>query len=339
MQRPKESSLALVSSHVHPMNERPWAISDHYDGKRFHNPQPRSQGFGSFLRWMATRNQGGWSSRGTNSPAPAPPARVDDLRVTWIGHTTVLIQLNGINVLTDPVWSERASPSSLIGPRRRSNPGIVYEDLPHIDVVLISHDHYDHMDVTTLRRLERDHHPTFLTGLGNAARLASFGIAEAIERDWWDAQQLFRDFTVTPVPAKHFSGRNLVDRDTTLWCGFVLSAPAGHVYFAGDTGFGPHYREIASRFRPIRTALLPIGAYRPEWFMGEVHQTPLEAFQAHRELAARISIATHWGTFPLGDDGQFEPADALRDILSHSDLAGTNFWIFDFGEGREIPTI
>jgi L-ascorbate metabolism protein UlaG (beta-lactamase superfamily) len=321
------------------MSKQPWAISDHYDGKHFHNPEPRKQGFGGFLRWMATRDQGPWREHATNAPGPAPSPLVDDLRITWIGHTTVLVQMNGINILTDPIWSERASPSRRIGPRRRSNPGIRFEDLPRIDVVLISHDHYDHMDAATLQRLGREHHPTFLTALGNAGRLKGFGIANAIEKDWWESQQLFRDFTVTLVPARHFSGRTPFDRGRTLWCGFVLSARAGHLYFAGDTGFGAHFSQIASRFNPIRAALLPIGAFRPEWFMGEVHCTPLEAFEAHRLLGARVSVATHFGTFPFGDDGQDEAPDRLRDIISHADLGSTDFHIPILGEAFDIPQL
>ena len=321
------------------MKEKNWSVSNHYDGRRFHNPNPRRQGFRSFMRWMATRDQGPWQQHATNPPAPAPPARAEDLRVTWVGHSTTLIQMNGINILTDPVWSERASPFSRVGPTRRSNPGIGFEDLPHIDVVLISHDHYDHMDASTLRRLARDHKPTFVTGLGNGERLRGFGIGNAVERDWWKSQQLFRDFTVTIVPAEHFSGRGLFDHGETLWCGFVLTGQAGHVYFAGDTGYSPHFREIEERFRPIRAALLPIGAFRPEWFMGEVHETPMEAFEAHRELGARTSVAIHFATFPLGDDGQFEAAERLREIISRSELGKTEFFVPDFGEGRDIPPL
>ncbi len=319
------------------MNEQNIPRSDHFDGKRFHNSKPRREGFLSFLRWMATRKPGPWPEATSNTYAGAPPKHVDDLRITFIGHTTFLIQMNGLNILTDPVWSMRASPVSWAGPRRRAMPGIRFEDLPPIDVVVISHDHYDHMDMPTLERLAREHHPVFISGLGNDLRLAEVGITNGIALDWWGSHRLRHDFEVTAVPARHFSGRTPFDRNSTLWCGFALRGPAGCVYFAGDTGFGEHFRQIAERCRPIRAALLPIGAFRPEWFMGEVHCTPEEAFEAHRILQSPVSIASHFGTFPLADDGQTEPVLALQKVIQHSNLNGSAFWVMQFGEGRDVP--
>jgi L-ascorbate metabolism protein UlaG (beta-lactamase superfamily) len=242
-----------------------------------------------------------------------------------------------MNILTDPIWSDRASPVWFSGPRRRSNPGVPFDGLPSIHVVLISHDHYDHLDMPSLRRLHREHDPVFITGLGNGRRLHRAGIPGAVERDWWDRVDLQPGLAVNLVRSKHFSGRGPFDHNKTLWCGFVVSSPAGNVYFAGDTGYGDHFQEIASRFGPIRAAMLPIGAFRPEWFMGEVHCTPLEALRAHEVLRSDVSIAIHHSTFPLGDDGQDEATNALRNHLRHTDLGDSQFWILQPGEGRDLP--
>jgi L-ascorbate metabolism protein UlaG (beta-lactamase superfamily) len=314
-------------------------LSDHFNGTRFHNPVRRTHGFLDLVRWMATRKQGRWPEATSNTYAPAPPKQVDDLRVTFIGHTTLLLQMNGLNILTDPIWSMRASPVSWVGPRRRAMPGIRFGDLPPIHAVVISHDHYDHFDAPTLTRLAQEHDPVFIAGLGNDHRLKELGIKRSVALDWWKAHQLRPNFRVTAVPARHFSGRNPFDRDSTLWCGFVLQGPAGCAYFAGDTGFGDHFSKIGTKFSPMRIALLPIGAFRPEWFMGEVHCTPEEAVEAHRILAPRISVATHFGTFPLADDGQIEPIERLREALKEDLPDGGVFWVLGFGEGRDVPPL
>lgn len=314
-----------------------WHTSDHFNGTRFHNPVPRTQGFVDFLRWMATRKQGSWPEITSNTYAPAPPVRVDDLRITFIGHTTVLIQMDRLNILTDPIWSLRASPLSFVGPRRRAMPGIRFEDLPPIDLVLLSHDHYDHFDVPTIERLNRAHSPSFIVPLGLDARLSGIGPVRSTALDWWNTCKVAPNFTVTAVPARHFSGRSPFDRDTTLWCGFVLRGSAGCVYFAGDTGFGDHFRQIADRVSPIRAALLPIGAFRPEWFMNEVHCTPAQAVEAHGILKPVISVATHFGAFPLADDGQEEPVFELQQALAAAGDDSGSFWVLTTGEGRDVP--
>ena len=263
-------------------------VSDHFDGRRFFNPgsdaQPR--GFGGVIRWMATRERGVWRRYREEMAGDPPPRRVADMRVTFVNHATVLIQTAGRNVLTDPVWSERVSPVRRVGPRRVRPPGIRFEDLPQIDAVLISHNHYDHMDLATLGRLSRRDRPSIFSGLGNRALLASRGIANAIELDWWEASEIGRGLSVTSVPVQHFSGRGPSDRNATLWTGFVVSGSSGDVFFAGDTGYGPHFARIRERFPRLRLAVLPIGAYRPEWFMSPVHETPAEAIQGAARAAA-----------------------------------------------------
>jgi L-ascorbate metabolism protein UlaG (beta-lactamase superfamily) len=313
-------------------------VSDHFDGTRFHNrPDVPHGGFGAFIKWQRTRQLGPWTER--DAPfGPRPPARVTGggMRVTFVNHATVLIQQDGVNVLTDPIWSLRASPVSFAGPRRQRPPGLRFEDLPAIDAVVLSHNHYDHMDLATLRRLEQAHHPRFFCGLGNKALLERAGLGRVTELDWWQSLPLTAAVDLIAVPNQHFSNRGLFDRDRTLWLGYVLRGPAGLAYFAGDTGLGPHYAEIRRRLGAPRLAVLPIGAYRPSWFMSPVHQSPAQALEAHAALEAGTSVAIHFGTFPLGDDGQDEPPAALE-AARRALASPPRFWVLDFGEGREVP--
>jgi L-ascorbate metabolism protein UlaG (beta-lactamase superfamily) len=313
--------------------------SDHFDGSRFHNPDD-AQPSSNVLRWWMNRQPGPWDRDPAGTYGPAPAARVDGgrMRVTWINHATALLQMDGLNVLTDPIWSERCSPVSFAGPRRVRPPGIRFEDLPPIDVVLVSHNHYDHMDEATLRRLQSTFHPKFVVGLGNAKQLERWGI-EARELDWWQSVPLSAQVQLTSVPAQHFSNRALTDRNATLWTGFVLEGPSGAAYFAGDTGFGAHYDAIYRRFGAVRLALLPIGAFRPEWFMGPIHMSPADAVKAHLTLHAVTSVAIHFGTFPLADDGQTEPVEKLGEALQSGGVPQERFWALGFGEGRDVPPL
>lgn len=311
--------------------------TDHFDGKRFTNMEPTTHvGARELLRWGMHRDPGSWERR-DETPGPAPDARVEDLRVTFVGHATTLVQVAGLNVLTDPLWAERSSPVSFAGPRRWRPPGIRFEDLPPIDLVLVSHDHYDHLCLPTLRRLAAEHAPRVLSGLGNAPLLASAGVRDPIELDWWESVELREDVRATFVPAQHFSGRGLGDRDTTLWGGFVLETPRGSVYFAGDTGMGPHFAAIRERCGVPRLALLPIGAYRPAWFMRRVHVCPEEAVEAARILEAETSLGIHFGTFRLADDGMDEPVQDLERALESLGDDAPRFWVLAHGEGRDVP--
>ncbi|HEY0722403.1 MAG TPA: MBL fold metallo-hydrolase, partial [Pyrinomonadaceae bacterium] len=255
-------------------------------------------------------------------------------RVTFVNHATVLIQTGGLNILTDPIWSERASPFTWAGPKRHRAPGIRLEDLPPIDVVLISHNHYDHLDMQTLAKLHAKYQPRLITGLGNSALLTAGGINQVVELDWWQVTKISDALSVTCVPAKHFSGRGLSDADGTLWCGYVMQTPAGNIYFAGDTGMGTHFAEIKQRFQTFRLALLPIGAYLPRWFMHPVHISPSEAVELHRQLQPRVSMAIHFGTFALGDDGELEPVLQLREASNND----SDVWVLEHGEGRDVPS-
>lgn len=313
--------------------------SDHFDGRRFQNPVPVAHASTlDVLKWVATREPDPWEEVEGAKPGPPPPERVGEgeLRVTFVNHATVLVQMDGVNLLTDPIWSERASPVSFAGPRRVRPPGIRFEDLPPIDVVLISHNHYDHLDVPTLRRLFDEHRPRFVVGLGHDLLLEREGIAGAMALDWWESVEI-DGLKVTGVPAQHFSNRGLCDRDATLWGGYVVEGKAGVVYFAGDTGMGPHFEEVRERFGPLRLALLPIGAFLPRWFMKGVHISPEEAVKAHRILEAGTSVAIHFGTFPLADDGRDEPVERLEAALGEAGVPKERFWVLGFGEGRGVP--
>ncbi|MBI3181336.1 MAG: MBL fold metallo-hydrolase [Myxococcales bacterium] len=307
----------------------------HFDGKRFRNLSGRGTGrTGDFFKWMTHRELGPWREWTDAEPGPPPPQRVGkgQLRVTFVNHATALIQMDEVNILTDPIWSERASPVSFAGPRRVRPPGIKFEDLPPIDAVLVSHNHYDHLDVPTLRRLAREHRPHIVSGLGNKALFDSKGVAGATELGWWQSVAIKPGVRVSAVPAEHFSSRGLCDSDRTLWAGFVVEGEAGGVYFAGDTGQGPHFEQIRERLGPIRLALLPIGAFRPEWFMGPVHLSPVQAVQAHRTLEAGTSVGIHFGTFRLADDGEDEAPNLLAEARGDA-----RFWLLGFGESREVP--
>lgn len=243
--------------------------------------------------------------------------------------------MDGLNVLTDPIWSDRASPVAFAGPQRVRPPAIRFEDLPPIDLVVVSHNHYDHLDVPTLRRLAEVHRPHVVVPLGNTALLDRVGLRGSTELDWWQSVGVAPGVTVTAVLARHFSNRGAFDDGNTLWASFVISGPSGRVYFAGDTGYGSQFQEVARRLGPPRVALLPIGAFRPRWFMSPVHMGPDQAVQAARDLQAGTSVGIHYGTFRLADDGEDEPKEELAKALAAG--AAPVFWVLDFGEGREIP--
>ena len=308
-------------------------VTDHFDGQRFRNQRATPHNdFRNAARWAATRKRSVWSAYRDEPVGAPPPKRVDgdQLRVTFVNHTTVLLQTHGINILTDPIWSKRCGPVSWFGPRRVRPPGIRFEDLPPIDVVLLSHNHYDHCDLPTLKRLARDHKPRLITSLGNKQFLEPRRIPVFAELDWWQSV-ILDDLKITGIPARHFSGRGLFDRDRSLWAGFMIEAEGGSICFAADSGYAGHFTEIRERLGAPRLALLPIGAFRPEWFMSRVHMSPEQAITAHHDLGAKTTVATHYGTFQLADDGETEPQERIA-------AAGVSeFRVLEFGEGRAVP--
>lgn len=316
----------------------PYLRSDHFDGKRFFTPNaPPQRGVGSLLRWMITRNQAKWTEERRNLTS-LPPSSVegDRLLVTFVNHSTVLIQTGGVNILTDPIWSERASPVRFAGPKRFSLPGVDLDRLPPIHVLLLSHNHYDHMDVPTLRKIQQAHAPRVYVALGNDRPLNKAGITRPRILDWWQSDRHSANLTVHCAPAQHFSGRNITGRDRALWCSWVLDTPGGRIYFAGDTGFGPHFQATKARFGDFRLAILPIGAYAPRWFMSPVHMDPDEAIRAHEILSPSMSIGIHHETFSLADEPQFEPRQRVERLARERKL---NFIVPRNGDALNIPEI
>ncbi len=319
-------------------------VSDHFDGQRFHNYVGIRDGqIEDALRLelhTLTRQRGRWTAWEA-VPTDTPPARVahGDLRVTFVNHATVLLQVDSLNILTDPVWSARISPVGWFGTERHRPPGIRFEDLPPIDLVLLSHDHYDHMDLPTLRRLVARFHPRILTGLGNARYLARHGVPGAEDLDWWQSAELAPGVRVTGIPAQHWSARSLADRWRTLWLGFVIESPSGPVYFAGDTGFGPFFPLIRDRFARFRLAVLSIAPERPRAAMAPRHASAGEAVRIDSILDATTALAIHFGTFQQGDDAEEEPVDSLRAALTARGPCAPRFWAFRNGEARLVPPV
>jgi len=305
--------------------------TDHFDGRRFFNPN----GANGQPVWMVPRllltPWTRWPSELPVEPRRPPSPGPDEVVVTFVGHATFLIQAAGTNVLIDPVYSRRASPFSFAGPRRARAPGVRFDDLPAISLVLLSHNHYDHCDLGTLQLLERRFHPPVVTPLGNGPLLRSAGFRQVEELDWWQPASA-APVPITLTPAQHFSARGPFDRNRALWGGFLIEAGGLRILHAGDSGYGPHFRQIAERLGPIDLALLPIGAYEPRWFMKDIHMNPAEAVQAHLDLAARQSIAMHFGTFQLTPEGIDEPVRGLADALRERGVAAQRFRILDVGE-------
>jgi L-ascorbate metabolism protein UlaG (beta-lactamase superfamily) len=319
-------------------------VSDHFDGIRFFDPNgvpPKS--LRDMLRWQfgGRRQRAIWPVWAPSPHADQPPARVDGdkVRLSFVGHASWLIQAAGVNILVDPVWSTRVSPVAFAGPRRRNDPGIAFEALPNIDIVLVSHGHYDHLDLPTLSRLAATFAPRVVTPLGNdiTMRLGDPAIrAEAF--DWHDRVELGNGLNVTLVATRHWSARGLFDRNRALWASFVLETPAGKIYIVGDSGYGEgaHFRRVADAHAPIRLALLPIGAYEPRWFMRDQHMNPEDAVKALQDCGAETALAHHHGTFQLTDEAIDAPAIALGEALDQAQIPRARFLALKPGQVFEL---
>jgi L-ascorbate metabolism protein UlaG (beta-lactamase superfamily) len=307
--------------------------SDHFDGRRFFNPTGANGRSTLEVPRMLMARRTRWPARVPVDPRR--PAALDGAAavVSFIGHATLLMQTAAGHILTDPMFSDTASPLSFAGPRRTRAPGIRFDDLPAIAVVLLSHNHYDHCDLPTLRAIERRWSPLVVTPLGNARLLRAAGVRRIEELDWWQASTQ-TPFPVTVTPAQHFSARTPFDRNRALWGGFMIGAGAAgrRIFFAADTGYGPHFTQIRERLGSPDLALLPIGAYEPRWFMKDIHMNPAEAVQAHVDLRATRSIGIHFGTFQLTAEGLDDPAMALAAALRAQQVPQDQFRVPEFGE-------
>jgi L-ascorbate metabolism protein UlaG (beta-lactamase superfamily) len=316
--------------------------SDHYDGSKFFNPtNPESNGPWAVLKMLFTRKLEDWPASVENSPALDLNRQLnaDEAAITFVNHATVLVQTKNFNFLTDPVWSERVSPVTWAGPKRHREPGIPFDKLPKIDFVVISHNHYDHMDIATLRKLNATFHPHFFVPLGNKAFLETNGITNVTELDWWQSFDFTKDIKVSLAPAEHFSGRGLFDRNKTLWGSFVISFDDHTIYFGGDSAYSPHFKTIREHFGAPDLAFLPIGAYEPRWFMKSVHMDPDEAAQAHLDLGANQSIGIHFGTFQLTNESIEQPVIDLEAALKNKNVKMDTFITLAEGKTQtfELP--
>jgi L-ascorbate metabolism protein UlaG (beta-lactamase superfamily) len=311
------------------------ATSDHFDGRRFFNPSGvAGQPFSAVPR-LLLEPRTPWPAHVDQPPTRPPTMDGAAAVVTFIGHATFLIQTAAGNVLTDPMYSGRAGPLNRLGPRRVRQPAVRFDDLPHISTVLLSHNHYDHCDLRTLRMLADRFDPILVTPLGNGALVRSAGIRRVEELDWWqDARTSPLPMTLTP--AQHFSARTPFDRNRALWGGFLVMAGGPRLFFAGDTAYAPFFRDVRERLGPIDLALLPIGAYEPRWFMQSVHMNPSEAVQAHLDLDASLSVGMHFGTFQLTTEGIDEPVRALEDACRARSIPSSAFRTLGFGESLRL---
>lgn len=256
----------------------------------------------------------------------------DEIALTFVGHATFLVRIGPVGVLSDPIFTAHAGPLGRFGPRRVRPPAVSVDQLPDARVVLVSHNHYDHLQPRSLRALERRFAPQFVTGLGLAPYLRARGLKRVIELDWWQRIEGPGGIRITYVPAQHFSRRGLRDTNRSLWGGFVIERGGRSIYYAADTAYCPHFAEIGRRFPSLDVALLPIGAYEPRWFMNIVHVNPEESVRALRDLGASHAVAMHFGTFQLSDEGIQEPIEALNRELSKPENAGLDFRVPAHGE-------
>jgi len=289
-------------------------VTNHFNGKKFINPSRRpANGLKEVGEYGRKRKPDKWTvvQDPDYKTRTIPHSKDSDIQFTFINHSTFLIQAGGINILTDPIWSERCSPFQWAGPRRMRPPGIAFENLPKIDLVLLSHNHYDHLDKTTIKRLQKEHNPSFIVPLGLIPLMKKYGCTKVEELDWWQ-ETVFRQLKISATPANHFSSRGIFDRDTTLWCGYILELEKKKIYFVGDTGYSDVFKEVGNKKGPFDLALIPIGAYLPEWFMSPIHISPKEAVQVHQDIRSKQSVAKHFGTFPLADDNPERSKAALQ---------------------------
>lgn len=309
--------------------------SDHFNGKRFINPSgvPAKNLF-DVLKYSFYRRPDTWVE---NNDLIIPQKQIFELpkdskaRIWFINHSSFLIQQAKMNLITDPVFSKRCSPFQFAGPKRQRPPGLNFSDLPKIDLVLISHNHYDHLDKNSINLLRDVHDPTFIVPLGVDNLLIKWGCQKVFALDWYDTHK-FKNLTIKSIPANHFSARGMFDRDKTLWCGYQVLNDQTNIYFTGDTGYSNIFPELADTLQQPDISLIPIGAYLPRWFMSPIHISPEEAVQVHRDIKSKKSIAMHFGTFPLADDNKERAIADFQKALKNKQVDSDEFLILREGE-------
>lgn len=312
--------------------------SDHFNGKKFFNPtleKPFSPGFSDIFKMMR-EGRAKWPENVENKAVPNLGEKLNpnDVAITFVNHATFLIQLPEMNILTDPVWSERTSPVSWFGPKRVRKPGVRFEDLPNIDVIILSHNHYDHLDIETLKKLNKSFSPLVIVPVGDKKLVESIGFSDVRELDWWESIDVNGNTNITFTPTQHSSARGLFDRDHSLWGGYFVKHNHRSIYFGGDAGYSTHFSETRKRLGAPEIAMLGIGAYAPRFFMKAIHMDPADAVKAHKDLGAKLSIGMHFGTFQLSSEGFDQPVIDLDEALVKESVSKEAFTTFDDGETR-----
>jgi L-ascorbate metabolism protein UlaG (beta-lactamase superfamily) len=316
--------------------------SDHYDGKKFFNPTLKEQfspGFSEAFRLIRAGREK-WPKNVVNCGISRLDERLkpDDLALTFVNHATFLIQFSQLNILTDPVWANCASPVSWFGPKRVRPCGISFDCLPKIDIILLSHNHYDHLDIETLKKLNTRFSPKVFVPIGDKTLIESIGIKNVQEFDWWDDLQVDADTCITFAPTQHSSARGLFDRDKSLWGSYFIENGKRSIYFGGDSGYSTHFTEIRKRLGSPEIALLGIGAYLPDWFMKAIHMNPAEAVIAYKDLGAQLGVGMHFGTFQLASEGFTQPQQDLKNALEKEGISEDRFIALHEGETKIYRT-
>jgi L-ascorbate metabolism protein UlaG (beta-lactamase superfamily) len=295
------------------------------NGRFISFPGGKNKSLVDVIKWKWSSKPKTWPKWRSLSALPSQEIDVNQNSATWISHSTVLLKIHGQTILTDPVFSNRIGPIPVLGIKRKTPPGKNIELLPPIDIVLISHNHYDHLDAFSIKSILSSNNPLIITPLGNGSLLRSLGCTRVVELDWWDSFQATPLLNIALTPALHWSRRTLWDMCRALWGGFVIQSPSHKIFFAGDTGYHDHFKKIHQRFGPMDFSLLPIGAYEPKWFMKDAHMDPADAVQAHLDLHSKKSMGIHFGTFRLTDEGIDDPAHELQKVLVKTKIDPLSF--------------